>query len=214
MHGKSGVGKSEALLRFVQETPKALLHTVVCAEAKPFTLAGRLMRLLDIGEPNSRDLPSAREKITEAIGPEGMLILDEAQSLVYQNPRGGANYETFSWIQALVTEGCISVVLCGELKLADAVATLPGLNRRLTRPVIIRKVPKGDVETVAAHDGVTDRKAVDELYSVARRHGALGDVRNVLDEARLFAGGGPIELAHIMAAIEDLKLQAMGRERS
>lgn len=59
-------------------------------------------------------------------------------------------------------------------------------------------------------NGVSDPIAIEALYYVAKRFGALGDVVNVCQHSALFAGGGKLENSHILAAIEDLKLTPKG----
>lgn len=209
--GLSGVGKTRELLEFKQQSRRVFMHTVVAAESRPFTLAAGLMKMLDLpGAPNGRDLPASREQIADAIGANGVLLLDEGQHLVQFNSRGSDSLETLEWVRQMAEEGCFSVAFCGDLRLAELVEKVPQLRRRIIRPVIIRRVPKADVATVAAHHSVTAPEAVEALYGVARRYGALADVVNVLNHARLFAGGAAVQVGHIVAAIEDLKLGPKG----
>lgn len=189
---------------------RTYMLTCVAGEASLLSVAFNLMRCLDLGEPNNCRMPTERLRIMEAIGPDAMLILDEAQNLAQAYPRGGANYDAFEWLRSLAEEGCFSLVLSGDLKLLDARDRLPQLRSRIRRPVVVRTVPKADVEALALHRGLSDLRALEALNMVARQHGALRDVDNVIDHARLFAGGGPVELAHVMAAIEDLKLTPKG----
>jgi DNA transposition AAA+ family ATPase len=207
-----GMGKTETLLHYLQSAKRAFLVTCVAGEASPLNLAFSVMRSLDLGEPNNCRMPAERLRIAEAIGPDGMLIMDEAQNLVQRYPRGGANYDALEWLRALAEEGCLSLVLSGDLKLVDTVGHLPQLlsRIRINRPVIVKRVPHADVEALAARRGLTDARVIEALGTVARQHGALRDVANVMDHAALFAGGRGIELAHIVAAITDLKLQPKG----
>jgi hypothetical protein len=80
----------------------------------------------------------------------------------------------------------------------------------MLRPVVIRKIGAGDVAKVAAARGVTDPQAIAALAGVARAHGALGDVMNVIAHARVFANGGEVAAVHVAAAITDLKLGPKG----
>lgn len=205
-----GMGKTETLLHYRHSAKRTFLTTCVAGESSPLSLAFGLMRSLDLGEPNNCRMPAERLRIAEAVGADGMLILDEAQNLVQAYPRGGANYDAFEWLRALAEDGCFSLVFAGDLKLLDVMDRLPQLRSRMRRPVVVRKVPKADVEALAARRGLSDVRAVEALCAVARHHGALRDVANVIDHAALFAGGGQIEVAHIVAAIEDLKLTPKG----
>lgn len=205
-----GMGKTETLLHYLQSAKRAFLVTCVAGEASPLNLAFSVMRSLDLGEPNNCRMPAERLRIAETIGPEGMLIMDEAQNLVQRHPRGGANYDALEWLRALSEDGCFSLVLSGDLKLLDAMGHLPQLRSRMRRPVVVKWVPQPDVEALAARRGLTDARVIDALFAVARQHGALRDVANVIDHAGIFARGGTIDLPHVMAAIADLKLQPKG----
>ena len=205
-----GAGKSEALLRYVQNEKHVLLHTTVAAEGKVWDVAAALMEKLDLGIPNSRKLRAERTRIAEAIGVESLLMIDEAQYLAHKNPRGGNVYETLEWLRAMAEEGCFSLVYAGDLALLDAVGHLPQLQRRMSRPVIVRHVPKADVAAIAGSLGVSDREIIKALYGVSTGYGGLGDVVNVIRHAKLFAGGDAVAEPHIMAAIEDLKLTPKG----
>lgn len=205
-----GTGKTETLAHYLQTARRTVMHTVVAGEAAPWSLAFGLMRALDIGEPNSRRLAEDRLRIAEAIGPDGMLILDEAQNLVQRSARGGVSLDAIEWLRAMAEDGCFSLVLSGDLKLLDVMAQLPQLRSRMRRPVVVRSVPKHDVALVAERMGVCDAPSIDALALVARHHGGLRDVGHVLGHAGIFARGGAVELGHILAAIEDLKLQPKG----
>lgn len=205
-----GMGKTETLLSYAQRAKRTIMTTCVAGEASHLSLASILMRCLDMGEPNNCRMPSERLRIAEAVGVDGLLILDEAQNLVQPYPRGGASYDAFEWLRALAEDGCFSLVFSGDLKLLDVMDRLPQLRSRLRRPVVVRRVPKADVEALAARRGLPDALIADALYTVARHHGALRDVTNVIDHATLFARGGAVELTHILAAIEDLKLTPKG----
>lgn len=208
--GAPGVGKTETLLHFVQGAPRAHLVTCVAGEASIFNLTFSLMNRLELGEPNGSRLPAERERIAEKIGAGGMLIMDEAQNLVNRPAKGSINYGALEWSRALAEEGCLSLVLSGDLKLLDAMTHLPQLKSRMRRPVVVRQVPKADVQSLAARRGLTDDRINEALYLVARHHGALRDVVNVMDHASLFARGGAVALGHVIAAIEDLKLTPKG----
>lgn len=205
-----GMGKTEALLQFVQTARRTHLVTCVAGEASIFNLTFSLMKHLDLGDPNSNRLPAERERIAEKIGAGGMLIMDEAQNLVLRAPKASVNYDALEWLRAMAEEGGLSLVYCGDLKLMDAMTHLPQLKSRLRRPVVVRQVSKADVQSLAASRGLTDDRVTESLYLVAKHHGALRDVVNVIDHARLFARGGTVDLGHIVAAIEDLKLTPKG----
>lgn len=172
--------------------------------------AVQLMSLLEIGPPNNRNLRESRESIAEAIGVDGLLIVDEAQNLIRRNPRGADDWSTFEWLRAMAEEDCFSMIFSGDLALLEIQNQLPQLWRRMVRRVIIKAVSKGDVEALMTWHGLDDSKICESLYQAARRGGGLGDVDNVICHARRLAGSGMPSATHVMAALEDLKLLPSG----
>lgn len=208
--GIPGIGKSETLLRYVQTNPETIKLDIVAGEGRIWDLAAAFMERFDMGVPNSRRMREERQRITEAIGPERIVILDEAQYLANYNPRGGFNFDAYEWIRAMAEEGFFSVVFCGDLSLADAIGSVPQLRRRIVRPVVIRTIPKGDVVAFAASRGVTDRPITDALAAMAKRQGGLADVKRTLDHAAQRANGRAITAVDVKAALLYLGLSANG----
>lgn len=212
-----GAGKTQAVFHFKHNIkPEALLHVAVAKEDDtPWGAACQLMETLDIGRPNNRDMRASRQRIAEAVGVENTLIVDEAQNLIRHNLRGGTDWTTFEWFRQMAEEGYFSLVFCGDLALIDMQHRLPQVWRRVlqNRPVIIKMVSKGDVETFLSARGVVDPKIADVLYQVSRRGGGLGTVDGAINHARLLAGGKAPDAIHVMAALEDLNLlQREGRK--
>lgn len=208
--GIPGAGKSETLLRYVQNNPEAIKMDIVAGEGKIWDLAAAFMERFEMGVPNNRRMREERQRITEAIGAERVVIFDEAQYLATYNPRGGFNFDAFEWVRAMAEEGAFSVVFCGDLSLADTIGAVPQLRRRMVRPVVIRAVPKGDVVAFAADRGVTDATITDALAAMAKRHGGLADVKRTLDHAAQRAGDRRITAADVKAALLYLGLSAQG----
>lgn len=205
--GAPGVGKSETVQHFKATTPGVRLFKAVQGEGGIWNTANELCRLLDIDEANGRRLPEERRRIAEALGAETMLIVDEAQYLVQRNTRGKDDWGAFEWLRGMAEEGMLSLVFCGDLTLRDLQTVSPPLWRRMRRRNIVLRAPKADVASIAARWSIGEQAAIDALFAVARKGGgALGDVVNTCREARVMAGDGPITLAHVLAAIEDLKL--------
>jgi hypothetical protein len=127
------------------------------------------------------------------------------------NGRGRDNIDAFEWLRFAAEEGCFSLVFAGDRHLVNVMAELPQLRSRLRRPVVIRRAATADVRAFAAALGLADGQMHDALTGVALAHGCLRDVGNVIEHARLFAGAERVELAHVLAAIEDLKLGPKGR---
>lgn len=168
--------------------------------------AREVMSVLELREPNCNDLRGARERIAEAVGPGGVLLWDEAQYLVQQNPKGRDNVDAFEWLRFAAEAGEFSLVFVGDLMLDGVVSDLPQLRRRLRRPVVIRRVSKADVRIFALARGLDDPRIIDAVAAVAAAHGGLGDVANMIAHARDCADGAAVDLAHVLYAIEDLKL--------
>lgn len=208
--GIPGVGKSETLLRYVQNKPEAIKLDIVAGEGRIWDLAAAFMERFEMGVPNSRRMREERQRITEAIGVDRVVILDEAQHMANYNPRGGFNFDAFEWVRAMAEEGCFSVVFCGDLSLADTIGSVPQLRRRMVRPVVIRSVPKGDVAAFAEARGVTDATITDALAAMAKRYGGLADVKRTLDHAAQRAGDRRIVAADVKAALMYLGLSAQG----
>ncbi|SMX50838.1 AAA family ATPase [Maliponia aquimaris] len=208
--GIPGSGKSETMLRYVQNNPEAIKLDIVAGEGKIWDLAAAFMELFEMGVPNNRRMREERLRITEAIGAGRVVIFDEAQYMATYNPRGGFNFDAFEWVRAMAEEGYFSVVFCGDLSLADTIGAVPQLRRRMVRPVVIRSIPKGDVAAFAAARGVTDATITDALAATAKRHGGLADVKRVLDHAAQRAGDGKVTAADVKAALLYLGLSAQG----
>ena len=208
--GIPGCGKSETLLRYVQNNPDAIKLDIVAGEGRIWDLAAAFMELFEMGVPNSRRMREERLRITEAIGVGRVVIFDEAQYMAIYNPRGASNFDTFEWIRAMAEEGFFSVVFCGDLSLADTIGSVPQLRRRMVRPVVIRSVPKADVAMFAASRGVTDSVVIDALSVMAKRYGGIADVKRVMDHAAQRANGHAITAADVKAALLFLGLSAQG----
>ena len=205
--GVPGSGKSHTVHRYCEmQRWQPIWHTMVAGEGKIYDLAVGLMDKLDMGTPNTRRMREERFRIAEAIGPERLVIIDEAQYLSNYNPRGGFNYDAYEWLRAVAEEGMFSVAFVGDMALVEDVNAVPQLRRRVIRPVIIRSVPKEDVTKVADSHGINDAGMHAALAAVAKRYGGLGDVVNVIRHARKFAGSPSVGPDHLSAAIHDLKL--------
>ncbi|MFV0291994.1 MAG: AAA family ATPase [Paracoccus sp. (in: a-proteobacteria)] len=216
-----GTGKTEALKHFAARqnaekiTPdgrckpdEVFLHTAVAGEGTPWGLAGQLMKIRGLGQPNSRKLAEMRQMIGACVGAGGMLLVDEAQYLVQRNSRGKDTWDSLEWLRAMAEEGRFSIAYCGDLALLDTATHLPQLWRRMRRRVVIRHVSKEDVTVLATHRGISDPSIIDVLFRVARRGGGLGDVDNAISHARLLSRQEIPGAAYIMAALEDLNLLA------
>ena len=74
-----GAGKTRTTWHCKCTARRVIYHAAVAAEGNVRGVAGALMEVVDTGEPDSRRLRVDRRRIAAEIGPEALLILDEAQ---------------------------------------------------------------------------------------------------------------------------------------
>jgi len=210
------VGKTTALRFFAGRRQGTLMITAVDGEGGTWGVACQLMQLLDLGVPNGRNLMAERQRIADAIGSDGLLLVDEAQYLVRRNTRGADDWSAFDWLRAMSEEAYgFSIAFAGDLSLLELADKKPGLWRRAGegRRLVLRGIERGDVEALAAGFGLADAASVEALYQIARREGGLGYVAKIAaiaDRARRAAGLGRVEGGHVLAAIEYLNLNRLG----
>ena len=208
--GAPGVGKSQALEHYRRTHGMDCLYIqAVCAEGTPWNFAQSLKRKWR-GGVDFRTVQEARELFAHAIGPNCLLIVDEAQYLNQKNRRTGKSGEAFEWVRGMAETGGFPVVLCGDLTLEATVATMPQLQSRMRRPVVLRRANPKDVHAIAKTEGFHDPSALRALEGVARHRGGLRNVENVMRVARMFAAGAAPNLTHLKAAIMDMKLAPVG----
>ncbi|MBW6495340.1 MAG: AAA family ATPase [Burkholderiaceae bacterium] len=208
-----GIGKTTALRSFWNRRPGALMVTAVDGEGGTWGVACQLMQILDLGVPNSRNLMEERQRIAEAIGGDGLLLIDEAQYLVRRNTRGADDWSAFDWLRAMSEEAfAFPIAFVGDLSLLELADKRGGLWRRAGegRRLVLRSIERGDVEGLAANFGLSDPASVEALYQIARREGGLGYVATIAKRALQAAGLGRVEGAHVLAAIEYLNLNRLG----
>ena len=205
--GAPDLGETDAILNFHRGTAGlSVLHTAGQVEGGIWNLASEPCRALWIAEPNACRLPDKRRRIGEAIGPDRLLLIGEAQNLVQRNARGRDDWQAFEWLRGIADECCIGIVFLGDLVLRQLETELPQLGRRLVRRIVVTRVPREDVQAVTAALGVTDARTVDIRCKVAAMGGALGDVVTVCRHARLLSVEGDPGLHYVLAALEDLHL--------
>ena len=132
-------------------------------------------------------------------------MVDEAQYLHQKNVKTGQVGEACEWIRATADMGRFDVVFCGDLTLVSAINVMPQLQSRMLRPVVIKEASHADVAAVVEGTAFANSKAVDSLHYVAHMKGGLRNVRNVTRVAQLFAGSDLPTLAHLKAAVHDMK---------
>ncbi|TDL83903.1 hypothetical protein E2L05_18720 [Meridianimarinicoccus aquatilis] len=209
--GAPGVGKSEALKHYAAQNGAGCIYIqAVRGEGTPWNFAHSIAAQFGYGAPDFHTVQEARMRFAQALGPDCLLIVDEAQYLDQKNRRTGRTGEALEWVRGMAKTGGFPVVLCGDLSLPNTEATMPQLQSRMRRPVYIPRVTPGDVQAMAVAEGFTDPAAARVLEVIAALRGGLRNVENVARLAQLFAGDGKPDLSHLKAAIVDMKLAPKG----
>ncbi|MBP0481486.1 ATP-binding protein [Sagittula salina] len=99
----SGVGKTKTEFLFRDmEAPRASFLDVGTDQADQWGIACALCARLGLEEPNARTLAASRHRIAEEVGPDGILMLDEAQNLIRDGEgRGQDDTRTFEWLHMM-----------------------------------------------------------------------------------------------------------------
>lgn len=189
--GQPGTGKTKTMFHFRQsEAPESIPLIAAAGEGGVWSLACQLYERLDLGIPNHRNLAQARTEIAEAIGPDGFLMIDEAQYLIRYNERGKNNYEAFEWLRMVQEEGCFGLAWLGDTTLDHVLSRYPQLKRRTHPRVRLSATTENDVRAFCAARGVTDTHIVRQLVQCAKRFGGMGALAEILDYAKDFSETG------------------------
>lgn len=205
-----GAGKSETLREYQRSAYDTTLVQITSGEGRIRDIIDVLCAALKIDKPQSATVSEQRKYIGKVIGECSTVIFDEAQYLVNKDPRSAINFETLEWLRGMAEDSSFSLCFAGDLALSKHIAKCPQLRRRIKRPVIVKSILKDDVAAIAAHHGVNDPDAIAALYRVSNSFGGLGDVVAAIKHAQLFSGDKNVSNSHLLAAIEDLKLNAKG----
>lgn len=205
--GGPGTGKTTAVRRFCEARGHDALYVQAARdEGTVSNTAHALARLFGDAVPHFKTLADARFILAQQIGRNRLLVVDEAQYLNQRHTKTGQIGAAFEWLRAMADEGRFHLVFCGDLHLPRAIEAMPQLQSRMMRPVIIGRVSRADVAAVVAGTRVDRAQFIEVLHGVAQLKGGLRNVANVAQLAQLFAGEGEVTLAHLKAAIIDLKL--------
>lgn len=209
--GVPGSGKTTAVKQFCDaQGHDAIYIQAARGEGTAWNFAKSLASLWGPSAPHFSCHAEARQNLAFMIGKRRILIIDEAQYLDQKNHNSRQNGEAFEWVRATAEQGEFHVVFCGDLNLPRAIGKMPQLQSRMMRPVEIKQVSRADVAVFMEGTPFTHPAALDALHAIARLHGGMRNVENVTRIAQLFAGDGAPTLAHIKAAIVDMKLAPKG----
>lgn len=210
--GAPGIGKTTAVKRFCE----ALAHEAIYIQAArgegtAWNFAHALANLWPHHmRPTFNCQYEAREELAAFIGKNSTLVIDEAQYLNQRNPKTRLTGEAFEWLRATAEMGSFNLVFCGDLELPLAIESMPQLQSRLMRPVVVRQVSRADVAAIVEGTAFADARSIDALHAIARMRGGLRNVENVTRIARLFSGDAQPGHEHLKAAIIDMKLSTKG----
>ncbi|MDA7427905.1 AAA family ATPase [Primorskyibacter aestuariivivens] len=205
--GAPGIGKTTAIKRFCETLGHDAIYIQAArGEGTAWNFAKSLASLWGYAAPQFNCHAEAREKLAYMIGRGRVLVVDEAQYLDQRNGKTGKCGEAFEWLRATAEQGAFHTVFCGDLDLPRAIATMPQLQSRLLRPVVLKQVSRADVAAMVEGTAFAQPAALDALHAVARLKGGLRNVERVTACALDFAGRDAPTLAHVKAAIVDMKL--------
>ncbi len=209
--GTPGTGKTAALRHYAETHRHQCIYVqAVRGEGTPWNFALSLQAIWGTSGPAFQSLQEARMRFASYIGRDTLLIVDEGQYLHKKNRRTGRSGEALEWVRGVSETGEFPVVLCGDLNLIPAVASMPQLQSRMRRPVVIDGVTAGDVDAVVSGTGFDSPDAIRALRAVSRLRGGLRNVENVIRLAAIFSGNVAPGLSHLKAAILDMKLAPKG----
>lgn len=209
--GVPGAGKSEAVKSCADQYPAHCIYIqAVRGEGTPWSFAHSLGNHWGYAKPSFGSVQEARMAFGPYFPSDSLLIVDESQYLHQKNRHTGKTGEALEWVRGLAETWGFQVALCGDLDLVTAVASMPQLQSRMRRSVIIKRVNARDVSEIVDGTGWESREAMSALSAIAKHKGGLRNVENVIRVAELFAGNDMPQLAHLKAAIVDMKLAPKG----
>ena len=209
--GAPGIGKTETLFHYMEQVGQdAIYISIAKGEGNPSHVATAILRCFGHYVRRENDLTKLRYQIGDYIGAQRILLVDEATNLFQRNKASCTKGSAFGWLVAASEEQGFDPAFCGDLQLPQVMAEFPHLQSRMRRPVIIRSVSASDVQAFAASAGLGTPQEIALLSAVASLPGGLRHVRNVLEQADIFAKGAKVTGLHLRAAISDLKLQPQG----
>ena len=211
--GASGIGKTETLLHYERRNWDTSIYVSVAkGEGNPFHIASQILEKFRYDEVRGKGLGELRQVAGQFIGSQRILLVDEAQNLFQKHKLSGTKGSSFGWLVAASDAGGFDLALCGDLSLQSIITQFPGLLSRVRQPVFIKATSQSDIAAIAASEGLFEAAELNLLSSIAALPGGLRNVDNVLRMAALFAGKDRITAGHLKAAIQDLKLQPLGRK--
>ena len=209
--GVPGSGKTTTLIDFCHEHDGDVIYLPVAkAEGTAWNFAQRLaLRFTNDPRGAFQSLAEARMRFDWWLKGR-MLLVDEAQYLNQKNRKTGDVGEVYEWLRAASEEVGFHVVFCGDLALTAPIESMPQLQSRMLRPIIIRHVSRADVAAITAGTPFATPQAIDILHKLAQMRGGLRNVERVADMAAFYAGDDTPDMGHLKVAVHEMKLATKG----
>lgn len=199
--GASGVGISRAIAAYAQTRADVDVFPCVQSEGDTRSFAEAWCRSWDWNDKGNLSLPARRKAMLPRV--RGRLtIFDNAHHL---------DPSAIEWALGVADEAGGDVAFCGGLSLRKTFTDNDQLRGRMLMPCVFTGAKKGDVSAIARAEGLVRDGIPDALDGVSRFGGALRNVFNVVELARVFAQGAPVGLADVIAAIEALQFGKGGK---
>lgn len=199
--GASGVGISRALAAFAQRHADVDVFACVQSEGDTRSFAEAWCRHWDWNDKGNLSLPARRKAMLPRV--HGRLtIFDNAHHL---------DPSAIEWALGVADEAGGDVAFCGGLSLRKTFTDNDQLRGRVVMPCVFTGAKKGDVSAIVRAEGLVRDGIPDALDGVSRFGGALRNVFNVVELARVFAKGAPVGLTEVNAAIDALQFGKGGK---
>ena len=201
--GASGVGISTAAAAYAYgRGSEVLVFSCVQSEGDTRSFAEGLCRVWNAYDKGNLSLPARRAMLQPHFRAGTLTIFDNAHHLAQ---------EAIEWAVGLADEAGGNVAFCGGLDLRKAFLDNDQLRGRMLMPCTFTGPRAGDVAAVVLAHGLDRNGIPDALDGVSRYGGGLRNVFNVVEMARVFAGGGTVGLSDVNAAIETLGFSKGGK---
>ena len=200
--GASGVGVSTALAAYAYGRDDVLVFSCVQSEGDTRSFAEALCRVWNAFDKDNLSLPARRAALKPHFRAGTLTIFDNAHHL---------EPSAIEWAVGLADEAGGNVAFCGGLDLRRAFTDNDQLRGRMLMPRVLTGPAPGDVAAIAQAEGLARDGIPDALDGVSRFGGALRNVFNVVELARVLAEGAPVGLADVIAAIEMLQFGKGGK---
>ncbi|HAT1685185.1 TPA: AAA family ATPase [Klebsiella oxytoca] len=195
--GAPGVGKTEAARDYCSMSNTWMI-TLAPAHSSVTECLQELAMELGLGEIKGGKGPLSRAIRKALKNKMGLVIVDEADHL---------SIDGFEQLRAIQDATRVGMVLIGNPEGMSVIAqhrndNLTRLVSRMARTCKLDSVLKADVEAIAEAWDIKGKDELAEMWSIAKKPGALRVLINTLKQAQVMATGegSPLRKKHIKAA--------------